>query len=417
MSKTVKLLVISVLCLFLATTFVSAGLLDYFTGKDVLTGNVLFRTTNKNKYDVDGNKVFNKNDETAMTRCNNKDTDFNGNAERCDIGDIIKLNSVISTYDINRDKKVDTLDVNVLTKCNNKDLDFNKNGESCDIGDLTLIQKTRGIRYDVDGNTVSNKNDITAMTRCNNKDTDFNSNSERCDIGDITKLNSAISTYDTNGDKKVDTLDVNVLTKCNNKDLDFNKNGESCDIGDLVLVSPEATTTQSTNAVTRTAASSSVLPYDVNDDGVFTQSDVIKVARTSLNNDGTCPKCDVVPGGGIISNDVLKIGRELMSYYDVNGDGKISKDDLDLVSRASLKQATCSKCDLNKKDGINSADVLLMSKYLFDVNEDGVVDSKDKQRVADASIGKVSCERCDLVIDSNNAVLSNDVLYATRNIG
>lgn len=170
---------------------------------------------------------------------------------------------------------------------------------------------------------------------------------------------------------------------------------------------------------------------DVNGDGKVTKEDAELVqkhdAGTGSLTDDEKKRADVNGDGVIDAGDAVKILNMIIDknavFGDVNGDGKLTQEDVDLVQNysagiGSLTDAEKKRADVTGNGVIDSGDSIMISQLLLketgDINGDKKIDEEDallilKHDSGISSLTKEQEKRADLnndgVVDASDAVI------------
>lgn len=170
---------------------------------------------------------------------------------------------------------------------------------------------------------------------------------------------------------------------------------------------------------------------DVNGDGKVTKDDAELVqeydAGTGSLTDDEKKRADVNGDGVIDSGDAVKILNMIIDknavFGDVNGDGKLTHEDVDLIKNydygiGSLTDAEKKRADVNEDGNVDAGDSVMISQLLLketgDINGDKKIDEEDALLILkhDSGISSLTEEqekRADLnndgVVDAGDAVI------------
>lgn len=170
---------------------------------------------------------------------------------------------------------------------------------------------------------------------------------------------------------------------------------------------------------------------DVNGDGKVNKDDADDVqkydAGTGTLTDDEKKRADVNGDGVIDSGDAVKILNMIIDknavFGDVNGDGKLTHEDVDLIKNydygiGSLTDAEKKRADVNEDGNVDAGDSVMISQLLLketgDINGDKKIDEEDallilKHDSGISSLTKEQEKRADLnndgVVDAGDAVI------------
>lgn len=170
---------------------------------------------------------------------------------------------------------------------------------------------------------------------------------------------------------------------------------------------------------------------DVNGDGIVDEKDVELVqkydAGTGSLTDDEKKRADVNGDGVIDAGDALKILNMIIDknavFGDVNGDGKLTQEDVDLIKNydagtGSLTDDEKKRADVNGDGDVDAGDSVMISQLLLketgDINGDKKIDEEDALLILkhDSGISSLTEEqekRADLnndgVVDAGDAVI------------
>ena len=170
---------------------------------------------------------------------------------------------------------------------------------------------------------------------------------------------------------------------------------------------------------------------DVNGDGKVNKDDADDVqkydAGTGTLTDDEKKRADVNGDGVIDSGDAVKILNMIIDknavFGDVNGDGKLTHEDVDLIKNydygiGSLTDAEKKRADVNEDGNVDAGDSVMISQLLLketgDINGDKKIDEEDallilKHDSGISSLTKEQEKRADLnndgKVDASDAVI------------
>ena len=173
---------------------------------------------------------------------------------------------------------------------------------------------------------------------------------------------------------------------------------------------------------------------DVNGDGKVNKDDADDVqkydAGTGTLTDDEKKRADVNGDGVIDAGDTVKILNMIIDknavFGDVNGDGKLTQEDVDLIKKydagtVSLTDAEKKRADVNGNGDIDAGDSLMISQLLLketgDINGDKKIDEEDallilKHDSGISSLTKEQEKRADL--NNDGKVNAGDAVIILR---